>query len=316
MKILVTGAYGFIGSTLIKKLVEKHPKYTIVGFGRNTSHKNKMRLDEIFNLKHSVDIIEGDLTGDLTELCEGIDVVIHTAAKTYVDHSIRSPFPFIQSNLVGTYNLLESARLNKVKRYIQVSTDEVYGSILEGAHTEVSPLSPSNPYSATKAAADCLVQSYVKTYGLNAVITRTENNCGPFQHAQKAFPVFIKKALENKPLPVYGDGKHRRMWLYVDDHCDGLIHLMKNGKAGEIYNIAGSQELENIELAKMVLSRLGKSENLIELIPDHDIRPGHDRRYALDSSKLRNLGWKPKYNLKETINKTIDWYVNNLWWIQ
>ena len=311
MKILVTGCYGFIGSTLIKKLVAEN-KGEIVGFSRNTSHKNKKRIEDVLG---KIEIVEGDLTGDLTELCEGVDVVIHTAAKTYVDHSIRSPFPFIQSNLVGTFNLLESARLNKVKRFIQVSTDEVYGSILEGSHTEESPLNPSNPYAATKAAADCLVQSYVKTYGLNAVITRTENNCGPYQHPQKAFPVFVKMALRGEPLPVYGDGKHRRMWLYVEDHCDALIHLMDHGPAGEIYNVAGSQELENIELAQYILKRLGRPIDQIQMIPDHNIRPGHDRRYALDSSKLQNSGWAAKHDLMETLDKTIDWYANNLWWL-
>jgi len=307
MKILVTGVYGFIGSTLAKMLANQH---IVVGFGRNTSHRNKERLKDV-----NIQIIEGDLSGDITELCEGIDVVIHTAAKTYVDHSIKTVKPFLDSNIIGTYNLLESARLNKVKRYIQVSTDEVYGAILEGSHTEEDPLSPSNPYAATKAAGDCLVQAYVKTYGLNAVITRTENNCGPFQHPQKAIPVFVKKALLGENIPIYGDGKHRRMWIHVKDHCSALIYLIDHGVAGNIYNVAGSQELENIELARYVLNRLGKPENLIELIPDYDIRPGHDRRYAIDSTKLRKLGWSQEYNLSEALDNTIDWYINNPSWL-
>lgn len=311
MKILVTGAYGFIGSFLIKKLLLE-TDYEVVGFGRDTSQKNKLRIKDVKSSKFS--LIKGDLCGDISELCEGVDVVIHTAAKTFVDHSIRTAMPFIQSNLIGTYNLLESARQNKVKRYIQVSTDEVYGSILEGAHTEKSPLHPSNPYSAAKAAADCLVQSYVKTYNLNAVITRTENNCGPFQHPQKAIPVFVKKALEDKNIPLYGDGKHKRMWMHVSDHCEALILLIDKGDAGEIYNISGSQELENVELAKIILNRLGKSETLIEYIPDDVIRPGHDRRYAIDSTKLRNLGWSPKMDLGKTIAYTVDWFRDNKWW--
>lgn len=310
MKILVTGIYGFIGSQLINQLLMEG--HQVTGFGRSTNQRNKKRLIDPCN--KNLKIIHGDLTGDITELCEDIDVVIHTAAKTFVDHSIRTPMPFIQSNLVGTYNLLESARLNKVKRYIQVSTDEVYGSILEGSHTEKSPLNPSNPYAATKAAADCLVQSYVKTYGLDAIITRTENNCGPFQHPQKAFPVFIRKALLNEKLPVYGDGKHKRMWIHVSDHCSALTFLIKNGVKGEIYNVAGDQELENIELAKYILKTLGKSEDMIEYIPDHDIRPGHDRRYAIDSSKIRSLGWKPYMSLEETLTTTIYWYKDNTWW--
>jgi dTDP-glucose 4,6-dehydratase len=311
MKILVTGAYGFIGSFLIKKLLLE-TDYEVVGFGRDTSQKNKLRIKDVKSSKFS--LIKGDLCGDISELCEGVDVVIHTAAKTFVDHSIRTAMPFIQSNLIGTYNLLESARQNKVKRYIQVSTDEVYGSILEGAHTEESPLHPSNPYSAAKAAADCLVQSYVKTYNLNAVITRTENNCGPFQHPQKAIPVFVKKALENKSIPLYGDGKHKRMWMHVSDHCEALMLLIDKGDAGEIYNISGSQELENVELSKIILNRLGKSETLIEYIPDDIIRPGHDRRYAIDSTKLRNLGWSPKMDLEKTIAYTVDWFRDNKWW--
>lgn len=311
MKILVTGAYGFIGSFLIKTLLME-TEYEVVGFGRDTSQKNKLRIKDV--RPHRFSMIQGDLCGDISELCEGIDVVIHTAAKTFVDHSIRTVMPFIQSNLVGTYNLLESARQNKVKRYIQVSTDEVYGSILEGAHTEKSPLQPSNPYAAAKAAADCLVQSYVKTYGLNAIITRTENNCGPFQHPQKAIPVFVKKALEGKKIPLYGDGKHQRMWMHVSDHCEALMLLITKGDAGEIYNISGSQELENVELAKMILNRLDKSEELIEYVPDDIIRPGHDRRYAIDSTKLRNLGWSPKMDLEKTIAYTVDWFRDNKWW--
>lgn len=315
MKILVTGVYGFVGSYLIKELI-KNKQNRVVGFGRNTSQKNKARIErDLKTASHeNLEIVHGDLCDDISELCEGVDVVIHTAAKTFVDHSIRTPMPFIQSNLVGTYNLLESARVNKVKRYIQVSTDEVYGAILEGAHTEKSPLNPSNPYAAAKAAADCLVQSYVKTYGLNAVITRTENNCGPFQHAQKVIPAFVKKALNGEKLSIYGDGKHKRMWIHVSDHAKALMFLIDHGDPGEIFNVAGSQELENIQLAEWVLSRLGVPFNMIEHIDDSVIRPGHDRRYAIDSSKIRKLGWEPEMDLEKTLDSTIDWYINNQWW--
>lgn len=311
MKVLVTGVYGFIGSYLVKELVKKN-KYRVVGFGRNTSQKNTKRVEGVKPLE----IVNGDLCGDITELCEGVDVVIHTAAKTFVDHSIRTPMPFIQSNLVGTYNLLESARLNKVKRFIHVSTDEVYGPILEGAHKETAPLAPTNPYAATKAAADCLVQSYVTTYGLNAVITRTENNCGPFQHVQKVIPAFVKRAYENEPLLIYGDGKHQRMWLHVQDHVNALIFLIDNGPAGEIYNVAGSKELENRELALWILKRLGKPQDQITYIDDTVIRPGHDRRYAIDSTKIRDLGWSTNLTLEQTIDSTIDWYKENVWWYE
>jgi len=310
MKVLVTGLYGFMGSYLIKDLLSK-TNHQVIGFGRDTIQKNKDRLKGIDSER--LQVIHGDLTSDISELCEDVDVVIHTAAKTFVDHSIRVPMPFIQSNLVGTYNLLESARLNKVKRYIQVSTDEVYGPILEGFHTEKSALNPTNPYAATKAAADCLVMSYVRTYGLNAVITRTENVCGPYQHSQKVIPTFVSRALKGESLPIYGDGKHKRMWIHVSDQCNALMFLMENGEVGEIYNVAGAQEMENLDLAKHILNVLGLPESQIEFIPDTNIRPGHDRRYAIDSTKLRNLGWSPKLNLKETLNDVVNWYINNKW---
>lgn len=194
------------------------------------------------------------------------------------------------------------------------NTDEVYGSILKGAYDEKAPLNPSNPYSATKAGADALVISYHNTYGLPTVITRCENNYGPFQDPQKVFPAFIKKALRNEPLPIYGDGKHRRMWLHVEDHCRAIIHLLDKGKNGELYHIAGEEELENIELAKRILSIMNKPENLITFIDDYNIRPGHDRRYALNVEKLKSVGWKPQFNIEKGFEKTIDWYLQNKWW--
>ena len=311
MRILVTGVYGFVGSTLIKKLVTE-TDHTVLGFGRLTAQKNLARIKPGMP---RLSIINGDLTGDITELCEGIDVVIHTAAKTFVDHSIRSPGPFIQSNVVGTFNLLESARLNKVRRFIQVSTDEVYGPILAGMHTEESPINPSNPYAATKAAADFLAQSYHTTYGMDTIITRTENNVGPFQHPQKVFSTFVRKIMAGEKLPVYGDGRHRRMWIHVEDHCAALMFLMETGEAGQIYNVAGSQELENLELARRVLREFGMGDEMIEFIDDRNIRPGHDRRYAISSAKIRFLGWQPLHSLDETIRTTVQWYRDNAWWM-
>ena len=253
---------------------------------------------------------------NLDDVMDGVDYVFHLGAKTFVDHSISDPEPFIVSNVVGTYNMLETCRKSRsLKKYFQISTDEVYGSILSGAYKEDSPLNPSNPYAATKASADMLVQSYHNTYGIPTVITRTENNYGPFQHPQKALPTFVRNAMANEPIPVYGDGKHRRMWLHVDDHCRALVHLIKNGKPGEIYHVAGEQELENIELAKMILRILGKPETAYKLVPDFNIRPGHDRRYALDVTKLKATGWKPTRSLEEGLASAVKWYKDNPEWM-
>ena len=315
MRFLVTGVLGFIGSYFAKYTIKNYPKVSIVGIARNTNQKHLARIKEIiehsrFRL-HYADFAKDDLS----EVFEDIDYVIHFGAKTFVDHSIRKPDPFIQSNVVGTFKILEECRQSKrLKMHFQISTDEVYGAILKGSYKEDAPLNPTNPYSATKAAGDMLAISYYNTYKLPVIITRTENNYGPYQHPQKVMPVFVRKALDNEPLPVYGDGKHRRMWLHVEDHCQAVLHLMEHGETGEIYHIAGEQELENLELAKRILRILGKPEDLIKFIPDFDIRPGHDRRYALNVEKLRATGWTPKYSLDEGLKQAVEWYKNNQWW--
>lgn len=311
MKILVTGCLGFIGSHFLRHTFMFHPDVHVRGFARNTSQLAYKRL----NGTPSFELILGDLTGDISGLLEGIDVVVNFAAKTFVDHSIKDPAPFIQSNIFGTYQLLEQARRYQPKLFVQVSTDEVYGAIAEGAYKEDARLNPTNPYSSTKAAADMLVVSYGNTYKLPYIITRTENNYGRFQHPQKVFPAFVRMALRGEPLPVYGDGKHKRMWLRVEDHCSALWHLIQNDARG-IYHVAGEQELENIELAKRILNILKLPEDQIRLVPDHDIRPGHDRRYALDVSKLRATGWEPKYDLERGITEIVEWYKDNSWWLE
>jgi len=313
MRILVTGVLGFIGSHFVKYTLENKPEVYIIGFSRNSSQKNLLRLEGYLKNKN-FELIFGDLTEDISGLLENIDIVINFAAKTFVDHSIKDPKPFIKSNIFGTYDLLEQARKYKTSLFIQISTDEVYGAILEGSYKEDSRLNPTNIYAATKAAADCLVMSYGNTYKLPYIITRTENNFGSFQHPQKVFPTFVRKALLNGKLPIYGDGLHTRQWLRVEDHCSGIWHLIENNARG-IYHIAGEQELQNLELAKRILRILDKSEDLIEFIPDFDIRPGHDRRYALDCSKLRSLGWQPKYNLENGIREVVEWYAKNQWWL-
>jgi dTDP-glucose 4,6-dehydratase len=217
--------------------------------------------------------------------------------------------------------LLEDARRNKVKRFLQVSTDEVYGAILEGAYSENSPVNPTNPYSASKLGADALAICYAHTYGLHTTVTRTENNYGPYQHPQKALPTFVRKVLNEEQIPVYGDGKHSRQWLYVDDHVDGILMLLhRDVNPGEVFHIAGSQELTNIELAEAILTHLRPNgfelDNWIKFIDDHNIRPGHDRRYALKCDKMKSLGWEPKVSLFEGLRKTIDWYSKNQWWLK
>lgn len=322
-KICVTGASGFIGSAFVRKVL-KETNYTIRALIRNT---NKRNLERLYNFEHvreaekdgRLHVINGDLLGDLSDLCENCNYVINFAAKTFVDQSIRDPLPFIEANFMGTYRLLEDARRNKVEKYIQISTDEVYGAILSGAYTEDSRINPTNPYAATKAGADALVIAYANTFKMNTIITRTENNYGIMQHPQKAFPVFIKAAMADQSIPVYGDGKHSRQWLWVDDHVDALLTLLEsNVPPGEVYHVAGNQELTNLELAEKITLACGKyfTEKSIHFVPDHNIRPGHDRRYALVCDKMAKLGWEPKVPLDKGIEMAAEWYINNYWWLK
>lgn len=332
MKILVTGASGFIGSAMVRKLVKFETQYdAIVALVRDSDQRNYERIND-YDCNRAMDsgrlrIVHGDLLQDISGVTEGCHTVVNFAAKTYVDHSIKDPWPFIESNVIGTYRLLEDARRNGVKKYLQVSTDEVYGAILEGAYDEEARINPTNPYAATKAGADALVISYAHTFGMWTAITRTENNVGPFQHPQKVFPTFVRKALIGEPLPIYGDGKHKRMWLWVDDHVDAILRLLNvpSKLCGEVFHVAGSQELENVELARRILDRLDKTqpelskgksfEDRVKFIDDFNIRPGHDRRYALVCDKIKGLtGWAPSVNLEDCINRAVDWYVDNEWW--
>jgi len=315
-KYLITGAKGFIGSYFLKMLRWMPGKFIMVGLARKSNDKHMARLGGMIGDKR-FSMYYADFAKDsLSEVFEDVTHVFHFGAKTFVDHSIRDPKPFIESNIVGTYRLLEEARRSKtLKLFVQVSTDEVYGAILEGAYKEDSPLNPTNPYSATKAAGDMLAVSYYNTYKVPIIITRTENNYGPYQSPQKVFPVFTIKALANEKLPVYGDGKHKRMWLHVEDHCRAILHLTTHGKLGEIYHVAGEQELENLELAKMILMTLRKPEDMYRLVPDENVRPGHDRRYALDVTKLRATGWKPKHDIYTGIPQVVNWYAENQSWL-
>ena len=316
MKILVTGASGFIGSAFVRRALQ-NTDHSLVGMIRDTDQRYLDRLDGAAGHER-LRLVKADLLGDISGICEEVDAVVNFAARTFVDHSIRDTLPFIEANVLGTHRILEDARRNKVGRFIQVSTDEVYGAILEGAYSEDARLNPTNPYAASKAGADAFAISYAHTYGMHTTVTRTENNYGPFQHPQKVFPAFVRRALAGERLPIYGDGKHRRQWLWVDDHVDAILLLLERDyERGQVFHIAGSQELENLELAKRILAAMGFKdwESRVRFLDDHDVRPGHDRRYALKCDKLRALGWEPKVGLAEGIKRAVGWYLEHPGWL-
>ena len=317
MRILVTGFTGFIGSHFCRYVLGREQDVQVVGFSRNSDQANRRRLSMCDFHGNRLRSVWGDLTdhGAVSGLCEGIDVVVHFAAKTFVDASIKDGFPFIMSNVVGTFNLLEDAKRYGVKKYVQISTDEVYGQCLEGAYDERATINPRNVYAATKAAGDALAISYFHTFGLPVIITRTENNFGSFQNRQKAIPTFVRAAMIGEPLPVYGDGGHVRCWLHVLQHCAAIWHLVTAGSIGEIYHVAGEQELTNLDLAVRILLHLGKPADQIKFIPDRNIRPGHDRRYALDCAKLRATGFEVRQDLDARLRETVEWYRDNLDWL-
>jgi dTDP-glucose 4,6-dehydratase len=319
MKIVITGVHGFIGSHFAFHALKHWPEAEVVGLARKSAEKNTRRLDNLWfdkPLASRFHLYYSDMRdSNLTEVLEGATHVVNFAAKTFVDHSVRDPQPFIDSNITGTYNLLEAVRkTSSIEHFIQFSTDEVYGPAGETAHTEDSPLNPTNPYSATKAAGDMLALSYASSYKLPLLLTRTENNYGYYQHPQKVIPAWVKLALEDKPLIVYGDGLHQRMWLRVEDTCSAL-EILINDKAQGIYNIAGDQELNNLELADIVLTTLLKDPKNIRFIDESVIRPSHDRRYAIDASKLRSHGWSPAWTPQRGIIDAVQWYVKNSWWL-
>jgi len=320
MKILVTGGAGFIGSNFIHYILEKYPDYEIINLDLLTYCGNLENLKNIEN-NPNYQFIKGNIRDEKLAneiVSNNVEYIINFAAESHVDRSIEDPKIFLESNIIGTQNLLEIAKKyyekGQVKKYVQISTDEVYGSLGKtGYFTENTPLAPNSPYSASKAGADLLVRAYHETFDLPMNITRCSNNYGPYQFPEKLIPLMINNALNNKKLPVYGDGKNVRDWLHVHDHCTAIDRVLHKGKIGEVYNIGGSNEKENIEIVKLILKYLNKSESLIEYVED---RLGHDRRYAIDSSKIREeLGWKPKYNFEIGITKTIEWYLANVEWL-
>jgi len=315
MKILVTGGAGFIGSNFIKYVLSKYPHYKMVNLDKLTYAGN---LDNLSDIKDNPNyqFIKGDICDqNLVEriLENRIDVIVNFAAETHVDRSIYDPKIFVQTNVLGTQVLLESALKPKIERFVQISTDEVYGTLTNGSFTESSPLLPNSPYAASKASADLLTRSYHRTFGLAAVIARSTNNYGPYQFPEKLIPLFITNAFSDQELPLYGDGLYVRDWLYVEDHCRALDLVLHKGKIGEIYNISGNCEKANLEITELILKRLNKPKSLIKHVKD---RPAHDRRYALDSTKIRGeLGWKPDTSLEKGLAETVDWYIaNQKWW--
>ncbi|MGL4912420.1 MAG: dTDP-glucose 4,6-dehydratase [Romboutsia sp.] len=314
-KILVTGGCGFIGSNFITYMLDKYNSISIVNLDLLTYAGKLENLSHITSNRYK--FIHGDISDRSLVFKlfakENFDIVINFAAESHVDRSVSNPDIFINTNIVGTQVLLDASKLYSIKRFHQVSTDEVYGDLpldaLDLFFTEKTPLNPSSPYSASKASADFLVNAYHTTYKLNTTISRCSNNYGPYQCSEKLIPHMIKKALNNEQLPVYGDGKNIRDWLHVLDHCEAIDTIVNLGSSGDIYNVGGHNEKSNLEVVNTILSSLNKSEDLISFIND---RPGHDLRYAIDPTKIKNLlGWNPKYNFDFGIKETIDWYVNN-----
>ena len=313
-KYLVTGGAGFIGSNFVKHLLEKYEDIHVINLDKLTYAGNLENLTEV-EKDPRYTFIKGDIADDgmvKKIMKDGVDYVVNFAAETHVDRSIGDPTDFIKTDVFGTYVLLENAKEYGIKRFIQISTDEVYGSIAEGYATEDSTLMPSNPYSASKVGADRLAYSYFATYKLPVIITRASNNFGPNQYPEKLIPLFVTNAIEDTPLPLYGDGKNVRDWLYVRDHCAAVDFVIENGENGEVYNIAGDNEKMNIEITHFIVDYLGKPRSIIKPVTD---RLGHDRRYALSAGKLKKLGWEPSGDFEGDMRDTIDWYVENPeWW--
>ncbi len=316
MKLLITGGAGFIGANFVRHILETYPDYKLINYDKLTYAGNLENLAGLEDNRNYT-FVRGDIA-DRKQVGEvmsaGVDVVLNFAAESHVDRSLEEAAVFIGTNVLGTQVLLEAALKHKVDRFIQISTDEVYGSLgPTGSFTEKTPLAPNSPYAATKAAADLMVRAYFESFGVQAIITRCSNNYGPYQFPEKLIPLFITNALEDTPLPVYGDGLYIRDWIHVIDHCRALDLALHRGKPGEIYNIGGGDERTNLEITKLILKHLKKSESLITHVKD---RPGHDRRYAIDCSKLkRELGFETSMTLEDGLKQTMDWYIQNRsWW--
>jgi dTDP-glucose 4,6-dehydratase len=312
-RYLVTGGAGFIGSNFVRYVLANEPGSTVTNLDALTYAGVKATADELDRIAGH-NFVLGDIRdAELVDrLMADHDVVVHFAAESHVDRSIEGPAVFLETNVVGTGVLVDAARRHQVEKFIHVSTDEVYGSVPAGFAPEDAPLEPSSPYSASKAASDLVARSYAVTFDYPVIVTRCTNNYGPYQFPEKVIPLFVTNLLDDKRVPLYGDGRNERDWLYVEDHCSAIHLLVDRGQLGEIYNIGANEQLPNLELTKMILAGLGRDETWIEHVPD---RLGHDLRYAVDSSKLRSLGWEPAHSFEERLGDTIDWYRERQdWW--
>lgn len=313
VNVLVTGGAGFIGSNFVRYALAAHPDWHVTTLDKLTYAGRRENLHDVMdNPRHTFvhgDILDARLSGPLVEQSH---LVVHFAAETHVDRSIMAAGDFIRTDVEGTFVLLEAARrARQLRRFIQISTDEVYGSVPTGASRETDELRPRNPYAASKAGADRLAYSYWATYEVPVIITRASNNYGPYQFPEKVIPLFATNAIDDIPVPLYGDGRNVRDWLHVDDHCRALDLIIENGVNGEVYNIGGGNEVQNIDLTHRILAALGKPASLITPVAD---RPGHDRRYCLDTTKLRGLGWSPREPFDDGLRRTVEWYRRNEWW--
>jgi dTDP-glucose 4,6-dehydratase len=313
MRLLVTGGAGFIGSNFIRHVLAEHPDDTVVNLDKLTYAGNRANLADLEGDPRYT-FVRGDICdgGLVREVARGVDAVVSFAAESHVDRSLLEPDAFLKTNTYGVYVLAEAVRELRIPRLLQVSTDEVYGPIPDGAATEESPLRPTNPYSAAKAGGDLLALAYWRTHRVPVVVTRSSNNFGPYQYPEKVIPLFVTNALDDRPLPLYGDGRQVRDWIYVLDNCAALDLVLRKGEAGEVYNVGGSHEVENRALTREILRLLGKPDTLIQPVSD---RPGHDRRYALDSSKVARLGWAPRHPFAAALEATVRWYrEHEAWW--
>lgn len=306
MNVLVTGAAGFIGSNFVHYLLREYEDIDVVSLDALTYAGSKENLDGVLDDPRH-EFVEGDIRNRelVTNLVSDADAVVNFAAESHVDRSIEGAEPFVTTNVEGTRTLLDVARDADVERFLQISTDEVYGQILDGTFTEGDPLNPRNPYAATKAGADLLAKSYETTYGLPVLVTRTCNNFGPRQHPEKLIPKFVQRAAAGEELPVYGDGSNVREWIYVDDNCRALDAVLREGEVGEVYNVGTGEERTNLEVTEAIINAVGGSEAQISFVDD---RPGHDQRYALDTAKIEDLGWKPTWTFEEGLARTVDFY--------
>ena len=313
MKLLVTGGAGFIGSNFIRHVLAAHPDDTVVNFDKLTYAGNPANLADLASDTRYT-FVKGDIcdADQVRDVARGVDAVVNMAAESHVDRSILDPDAFLRTGVQGVYTLLEAVRELRIPRFLHISTDEVYGSIAEGSAAEDAPLAPTSPYSAAKAAGDLLVLAYVHTHGVPALITRSSNNFGPYQYPEKVIPLFVTNAIDDEALPLYGDGRNVRDWLYVLDNCTAIDLVLRRGATGEVYNIGGGHEVENVVLTREILKFTGKPETLIRRVKD---RPGHDRRYSVDARKVRALGWAPRQPFAEALAATVEWYrCHEAWW--